>query len=234
MFIGIAGKARSGKDTTAGFIKDLVRGKCLDPKIYSFASPLKNCINDWLRWGEEHGWGALKDVTLPIQNANFNTLPVYIWEHFNRKYAGLTPELCSASSETLKNELVLPERLFTRTLQEGEVVGSPTYTLLASPREVYQKFGTEAVRGVISDSFWVDIAPTENVIIADVRFENEIHHIKNNGGQVLLIKRENSGIKVPEHSSEQTFEESLFDEVFHNDGTLEDLKRKVEIYLTTQ
>src|SRR5690606_9272653 len=102
-----------------------------------------------------------------------------------------------------------------------------------SPRVAYQLFGTEVMRdydGVI----WlknVDISP-ENVTISDVRFENEAEFVYANGGEVIKVFNprltEEDG-----HKSEQGIPSHLYGPLIVNDGTLEDLYKKVDNLMET-
>lgn len=64
-----------------------------------------------------------------------------------------------------------------------------------TPREVLQKFGTESIRNVFTQDFWINSlkqqlkATTVNVVITDCRFPNEIKMIQELGGDVYWIQR---------------------------------------------
>lgn len=106
-----------------------------------------------------------------------------------------------------------------------------------TPRKILQYFGTEIVRTGFteflqdSNNFWVDkvkehLHEDGSYVITDVRFKNEVEFIKDNGGVVILIKRpgfEPSNV----HSSENGIED--YDIVIDNDGTIDDLKKKIEL-----
>lgn len=219
MIIGIAGLAGSGKDTAAAMLQELYDTHSL----YSFANPLKACMNDWLGWGYEHGWGALKEVDLPI-NADFKALPIYIWKHFSDVYDTLTPGNCIDAAEILQHYMMQPERVYTRP---SEIEGQVSFITVASPREVYQWFGTESMRGGIHDNFWIDIAPTGDIIIPDVRFPNEAEFIHEQGGRLLRIVRKNVA-KVAVHSSEDHYDTFKYHATVTNDGDFENLRNNID------
>ena len=98
-----------------------------------------------------------------------------------------------------------------------------------SYRELLQWFGT-SIREKICDDFWVQALfgneDGSNIIITDVRFENEVTAIKDREGIVIRINREGSG--AGNHISETALDNYKFDYILENDGTLEDLFYKVK------
>ncbi len=58
--IGLAGPARSGKDTAGNYLSTE-----LDLETYALASPIKERINDMFGWDERHADGELKEVDDP-------------------------------------------------------------------------------------------------------------------------------------------------------------------------
>lgn len=109
-----------------------------------------------------------------------------------------------------------------------------------TPRLILQKMGTEACRNNIADNIWIAalekrISGYDDVVISDVRFPNEIDFVRSVGGKIIRVKRgaDPSGedlIKM--HISERAWNAYNPDNIIDNDGTLEDLKRKVDYVLT--
>lgn len=120
-----------------------------------------------------------------------------------------------------------------------------------SPRLALQLMGTEAGRNVFHKDVWVisllNRAKGKNVVVTDVRFQNEIKHIQDNGGKVVRVVRG----EEPEwyrhlyelddfqsrqlymerfnvHQSEWDWVGSEFDYTILNDGNLDDLGNNVE------
>lgn len=62
-----------------------------------------------------------------------------------------------------------------------------------TPREALQLMGTEAGRNVFHKDIWVisllNRAKGKDVVVTDVRFQNEIGYIQDNGGIVIRVKR---------------------------------------------
>ena len=64
---------------------------------------------------------------------------------------------------------------------------------ILTPRLALQKIGTEAMRGVFGDNIWVKSLferrePNEKTVITDVRFQNEIEAILENGGHIWWVR----------------------------------------------
>lgn len=99
-------------------------------------------------------------------------------------------------------------------------------------RRLLQDLGVGA-RKLFGDTFWIHQAlgpmalAHPKIVITDVRFTNEADVIKANGGQVWRIKR--TGVDaVNSHVSEHEMDGYPVDQIFTNNGTIEDLKALVE------
>lgn len=133
-----------------------------------------------------------------------------------------------------------------------------------TPRWVLQYWGTEVVRKGFHDDMWVASlenrlrTSTDDIVITDCRFPNEIKAIRNAGGKVVRIRRGpepewfdaaksmNKGParnmnwalskhKIEElgiHASETAWVGTKFDIVLNNDGTLDELYNQVELNIT--
>ena len=125
-----------------------------------------------------------------------------------------------------------------------------------TPRWVLQQWGTEVCRKAFHDDIWIASLEnklrlaTDNVVISDCRFPNEIKSIKDAGGIVIRVKRgvdpvwhdalvelqgrATTGIKADFmkqfniHASEWAWAGSDFDFVIENDGTIADLYRAIK------
>lgn len=94
-------------------------------------------------------------------------------------------------------------------VEEGWMVGGRTMTV----RQFLQRYGTEAHRECFGDGFWIDLAAAEirhkafqqnlNVVVTDVRFDNEAELIRTLGGQVVRIWRPEAEHSDDSHASEQ-------------------------------
>lgn len=103
-----------------------------------------------------------------------------------------------------------------------------------------QFWGTEFRRRKFHWDYWVNKVkeeieknPGKDYVIPDTRFQNEARFIKDCGGEVWQVIRANYN-KVdrdPSHKSEVDLDDWNFDEVIINDGTIEELYKKVdEVY----
>jgi phosphoribosyl-ATP pyrophosphohydrolase len=68
---------------------------------------------------------------------------------------------------------------------------------------------------------------TDLVVVTDVRFPNEAELIEELGGLVVRVSRPEADHVVDPHSSEVVMDGYPFEQVIHNTGTLEDLRRSV-------
>ena len=105
-----------------------------------------------------------------------------------------------------------------------------------SPRQILQEVGV-GMRNVYED-FWVEqlVGSLEtdrlwNAIIPDVRFPNEVAWIKKEGGILLNVIRPNQ-VTNDTHISETALDNfDGWDYTIINDGTLDDLKSKVDDFI---
>jgi len=129
-----------------------------------------------------------------------------------------------------------------------------------TPRWVLQYWGTEVVRKSFHDDMWVAslehrlLTSTDDIVITDCRFPNEIKAIRKAGGRVVRIKRgpepewfddaksmnrgpsrnmswalsKHNIEKLGIHASETAWVGQKFDAVLNNDGSLDELYHQVE------
>lgn len=126
-----------------------------------------------------------------------------------------------------------------------------------SPRIALQQMGTNVIRDNFNDNIWLlsvlnryERNKTQNVVISDVRFPNEIKFIQENGGKLIQISRgeqpvwyetavlANRGNSVALEAMKKTYPSVHFSEWawagvnpdYHitNNGTLEELKSQVK------
>ena len=106
-------------------------------------------------------------------------------------------------------------------------------------RKFMQLLGNEIGRAKNSD-FWIKKLEErlkgkykgKNIVVSDLRYGNEAEWGRNSGGQLWLVKRPSAEKMIeanPNHASEQDLEkQNLWDAIFMNDGTVEDLYRQVD------
>ena len=132
-----------------------------------------------------------------------------------------------------------------------------------TPRLMLQLWGTEVCRRGFHDDIWIASLEnklrkiTDNVVISDCRFPNEIASIKNSGGMVIRVKRGpepewydaamqyNQGEianmywalsrakleTLNVHASESAWVGTDFDYVLDNNGTLDYLYQQINVLL---
>ena len=106
-------------------------------------------------------------------------------------------------------------------------------------REFLQKLGTEAMRDGLHTNVWVNALFADyklwsdgrkdwypSWIITDMRFPNEMEAVKDRGGITIRVTR--PGNAKEDHISETALDDAKFNYEILNDGTLEDLVKKVK------
>jgi hypothetical protein len=103
-------------------------------------------------------------------------------------------------------------------------------------RRLLQALGL-AGRNLIDEYLWISMTLSQikdphegRYVISDVRFPNEAAALTSQGGQIWRIER--PGLTaVNEHISETAMDPWVFDETIINDGSIEDLKKKIKVDL---
>ena len=223
MIIGINGYAGSGKDTVGTIIQYLHAERSI---------PLKEVIENYSKheWWLEEGsnweikkWaGKLKEVASLLTG-----IPKHKFEDQEFKKTLLGPEWGTVTPIPLNSVPVFADIKFNS---------------LMSVRDFLQKLGTDGLRDGLHENVWVnalmanykpidyndDVQPElPNWIITDTRFPNEAEAIKKAGGIIIRINR--IGVKpINDHPSEVSLDKWDFDHIITNDGSLEDLERKIK------
>ena len=122
-----------------------------------------------------------------------------------------------------------------------DIGGTVEYTY--SWREFLQRFGTEMGRNTFGKDFWVnqwedslyklsDFPDELNIVVTDVRFQNECHTLHRLDGIVFRIVR--PGYGSDGHASEMRLPDIIMNGEIENSGTIEELHKDVEtIYQET-
>ena len=106
-------------------------------------------------------------------------------------------------------------------------------------RTYLQKLGTECFRETFGDDFWCDVLMNDirdapNVVISDIRYENEIEYFKQRFECVVVkIVRNNSILTDSQqhHSSEIGIRDELCDVILNNNSSIESLRTFVSKFL---
>lgn len=106
-------------------------------------------------------------------------------------------------------------------------------------RTYLQRLGTECFRETFGDDFWCDvlmndIRDVQNVVISDIRYENEIEFFKQRFKCVVIkIVRKNNILTNSQlhHSSEAGIRDELCDIILNNNSSIESLRTFVSKFL---
>ncbi|CAB4138775.1 hypothetical protein UFOVP344_47 [uncultured Caudovirales phage] len=117
-----------------------------------------------------------------------------------------------------------------------------------SARELMQTLGTDWGRNMVDENIWVTVAASDiksmlkdqqSVVIDDIRFPNEVEMIKSLGGQIIYVDRPVNADTwkledaVLSHESEGRIRREDCDFYLLNDGTLEELRAKIDTIVNT-
>ena len=216
MLIGLTGKAGSGKDTVAGMLQKINPNL----EVYALASSIYEIAERWLGLTEAYAHRDIKESTIAIViDDTFNSLDLIIWDMFKDKH-------CDITYESVKK---CAKAIITTLTKDSVTQIADNHYLVTSFRKILQTIGTEGFRDNVSETFWLDIAPSTNIIISDIRFPNEASWVKAFHGYLINVHRQDMEfIPESEHSSESGVGDVEFWDFIDNDGSLEDLKLEVK------
>lgn len=223
MIIGLSGKMRSGKNTVASIIQYLIYKDKVKDSSLSLNSFLNSTfIGDSYSGFIQKSFAAkLKQIIsiltgIPVedlekQEVKDSRLPE-CWHKFDDNNHYVEPDnvrelLQILGTDLLRNQLhpnVFVNALFVDYTTKKYSIG-------------IDKYGHQTI---------VDKYP--NWLITDVRFPNELQVIKDRGGIVIRVNRNNSLLRSVIHESETVLDNATFDYVIDNNGTIEELVIKVK------
>lgn len=144
-------------------------------------------------------------------------------------------------------QLDVPKEVFFDAKLKEEPITIPFVEKQITPRYLLQVFGTEFIRDKFDTNYWVKVAwnkiiskyPSDNIIITDCRFPNEIKIFKQFASQtneykVITVRINKSSVKTKakkffapkEHPSETALDSyKKFDFTYNNISSLEDLEK---------
>lgn len=234
MIIGISGLAGAGKDTAADF---LVRNHKF-VKV-SFADPMKRICRDIYGFSIDQMWGPssarnVPDERLPRQHGPFEgSRRLCRCCGFEERFL-----LAIDNGDRTPQQCFLTPRFALQQLgsEWGRVCRADTWVEYAL--NVAMKLSDEggynytAAGGLSHDWRPGDENWTTPVVISDVRFENEIMGLDIVGARVIRVVRPGAGLSgaAGAHRSETEqggIADDRFDLVIQNDGTLEDLQKRI-------
>lgn len=186
MIIGLAGPKGSGKDFCADMLADIADGDYMTTEHlhfgkferYAMAEPLKDFVMDILNMDFRHSSGYLKETVVRCVIPTHEHVKASCIQHFGT--VGPAGQISS--------------RLVSWRMAAGLID--------ISYRQAMQFIGTDIIRNNYGTGFWTDLAKkqTGNLIISDIRFEDEAGWVRENG---YLIHVDAPGIEFTnEHASE--------------------------------
>lgn len=232
MIIGINGYIGSGKDTV---------GKIIQYLTFDWRNNFMNEIPSFEQFMKHEYQGGYK--------VGYNMLIPPTWTVV--KFAGKLKQIASLMTgipvekfedQEFKQTFLGPE--WSSLIERGEDEAADYHMMTV--REFLQKLGTEAVREGLHTNAWVnalfaDYKPPKmsernpsNWVITDTRFPNEAQAIKDRGGIVVRVNRDEfiDGYPltqgIPKHPSETGLDNWNFDYVLENNGSIDDLIPKVK------
>ena len=210
MIIGVNGRINSGKDTVGKIIQYLTDdtvSKTVYPKFEEF---------DKLDVGNEgyHPWQIKKFAGKLKQIASLLTgIPVEKFEDQEFKKLDMNSEWGMTYREFL-------QRLGTEAMRDGLHTNVWVNALFADYKPVVKEWDELGNDTLVQYPNW---------IITDMRFPNEMQAVKANGGiTIRVVRPSDKEIPLDLHPSETALDDAEFDYEIINDGTIEDLKEKVE------
>lgn len=118
-------------------------------------------------------------------------------------------------------------------LEAKEDVVDPRWNM--SPRDMMRSLGVDHLRAVDPEHWTKHMAfrirAMESVVISDVRFQNEADFVRRNGRVLIHVARDLQS-NCDSHVSEATSDEIPCDHYIQNDGSLEDLRKKLTAVLS--
>ena len=206
MIIGFTGKAGVGKDTAGGYLR------LKQWKHYSFALPLKRVV------------------------ATLLGLPLAAMEMREIKDKPLEKPIRLQEEDADRIMEAIPHPILGHSMADKvrEACDGKEFNTV---RELLQFIGTDIGRDIINKDIWTNITKDavnnlkkdNNVVITDVRFENEKDVIKDMGGYVIEIQRKTELSDVAKHKSEDIDFES--DLVIENNGSMQKMYDQIEEFL---
>lgn len=227
MIIGISGRMGSGKDTIGTIIQGLLlTNKNQSSEIKKFAGKLKQIASILTgipvkKFEDQKFKTTLLDVEWgTVQNVPLNSIPPFADMQFN---------VMMSVREFL-------QKLGTEAMRDGLHTNVWVNALFADYKDVY-----------IGD--WGQgnhMYEKPNWIITDMRFPNEMEAVKEREGITIRVVRPKPremflmnattviDTRIPEHPSETALDDAEFDYEIINDGTMEELVKKVRDILVLE
>lgn len=167
-----------------------------------------------------------------VAGSGKDTVARYLAEHYGFAVVSFAMPLYLAVSAI--TDMCLDD-LYDREIKEATIPW-----LGKSPRELLQSLGTDWGRRMVSEDIWIKIAMHRakeiadeggNVVIPDVRFDNEAMAVRLAGGENWLVERPGVHSCVgatADHESEKGISKILVDSTLLNDSSIEALRAQAD------
>jgi hypothetical protein len=211
LLIAFAGEAGTGKDTAASVLT-----KDYEFVAVALADPLKRICQDVFLFNDDQLWGESQFRNAPD--------PRYMRGDVEGRTQYLSPRLALQHLGTQWGRHCYPHTWSNYALR--------VYRLLQRGGYYYdRKSGL-----CLCSGFGEYVQPKANVVITDVRYEEEVETLKAGGAFIVRIRRneKSSGLskELASHSSETelgSLDPNLFDDVIDNNESLEMFKQTVDV-----
>jgi len=162
-----------------------------------------------------------------------DTIADYLCEHYHfqkRAFADPLKQICQILFQLSAQQLSDP--LLKETVDDRWQL---------TPRQMFQKIGTDLFRNHYDISIWLDHfkywylehASQSPVVCNDVRFQNECDLIHELGGIVIRVTRNRQEENQDSHISESVETLHHIDLEWNNEGSISDLYRTIETWIQT-
>ena len=228
MIIGINGKISAGKDTVGTIIQRLLlTNKNQSSEIKKFAGKLKQIAS------------ILTGISVEkFEDQEFkNTILGEQWGTIEINPLNAIPVFEDVQFNHLMSVREFLQKLGTEAMRKGLHTNVWVNALFADYRN------GEIIE---SDKHYI-LKPVDNWIITDMRFPNEMEAVEKRHGITIRVNRAkiiklsenisyvyNPLFDEPEHESETALDDAEFDYVIDNDGTMEELVKKVREILVNE
>lgn len=239
MIYAVSGLKRTGKDTVSNFIQEMTGAK-----PYALAEPIKRAlfyaiaprskIN--LEWEDVNGeteYDRETDLnlsTLEVRNI-LNTSVMFCHRNNQFNYDELNQLFLKIKNLRAIDKMRFKDVVcwsFANLFGNKRLANDIENKYIWSVRRLMQVLGTDLIVSVRRD-YWLECIPETDgdIIITDIRQSHEMQYCRDNNAQVIFVVK--TGIvSTDSHITERGLDPNASDTIIYNDGTLDNLKSKIE------